>query len=263
MKLYRYVLFICPLCAAMQLHAAFWRTPYLQNMQPTAVTIMWWSSTNAVGQIDGEPGWIEYGTNGYDFSNAADQVTTNTFNGLTGIVHRITLENLAANTNYLYRVICGGATNSGAFRTYPAATDTTTPVTFAVQGDINSYRAESKFRALCNAQATLRPNALLLLGDIAPYGEALVSNAWDAFFASGAALMTNTPTYITPGNAEYYTGSLASGYDTAFSFPTNGPDHTYSFDCGMAHVTVIEMQSDFLTTPDLVQFTWVTNDLAR
>lgn len=268
MKLYRYLFCICLLCAALQLHAAFWRSPYLQNMQPTAVTLMWWSSTNAAGQVDGEPGWVEYGINGYDFSSAADQVTTNTFNGLTGIVHRVTLENLAANSNYIYRVICGGATNSGVFRTYPAATDTTTPVTFAVQGDISIYtQGDTKYRALCNWQTILRPNAFLLLGDIVTDGDPLVSDAWNAFFAGGAAVMTNTPTYITPGDTEYHSGSLAFGYDAAFSFPTNGPanpaDHTYSFDCGMAHVTVIEMQSDSVATPDPVQFTWVTNDLAR
>lgn len=255
----------------MQLHAAFWRTPYLQNMQPTAVTIMWWSSTNATGQVDDERGWVEYGTNGYDFSNAMDQVTTNTFNGLTGIVHRITLENLDANCDYLYRVICGGATNGSSFHTYPAAADYNAQVTLAVQGDMSlgqfGWGYDATYHAFCDWQASLRPNAFLLLGDIVSFGEPLLSNAWHSYFTNGAPLLAKSPSYITLGNHEYWP-TLSDGYDAAFSFPTNGPgaEHVYSFDCGSAHVTVCEINNESTThdfDPGSPQFTWITNDLAR
>jgi|GEM_PF-4366588 len=258
-------------CWATGVPAAFWRTPYLQNMTPTAVTIMWWNYTNGAGQVDGEAGWVEYGTATYDYRAAADHMITNIFDGDTGIVHRITLENLAANTEYLYRVICGGATNGSSFRTFPAATDYNASVSFAVQGDMSlgqfGWGYDATYRAFCNWQASLRPNAFLLLGDIVSFGEPLLSNAWHSFFTNGAPLLAKCPAYITLGNHEFWP-TLSDGYDTAFSIPTNGPGapHVYSFDCGIAHITVCEINNDSTThdfDQDSPQFIWITNDLAR
>ncbi|MCX7004351.1 MAG: fibronectin type III domain-containing protein, partial [bacterium] len=240
-------------------------------MTPAAVTIMWWNNTNAAGAVGYAAGRVEYGKTGYELSNAADNMTTNAFAGQTGIVHRITLENLEANSDYLYRVICGGATNASSLHTYPADTDITAPVSFAVQGDESlgqsGWGYDITYRAFCNWQAALNPSAFLVLGDIVSFGEPLISNAWHNYFANGAPLLAKCPSYIALGQAEYKAGVLATGYDAAFSVPANGPanpaDHTYSFDCGPAHVTVIEMNKETLATPDTAQFGWVTNDLAR
>ncbi|MCX7002623.1 MAG: metallophosphoesterase, partial [bacterium] len=256
-----------------QSRLSFWRTPYLQNMTTAAVTIMWWNNTNTAGGVGYAAGRVEYGKTGYELSSAADHVTTNTFSGQTGIVHCITLENLDANCDYLYRVICGGATNGSSFRTFPAATDYNAQVTFAVQGDASlgnyGWKIYPRYRKFCDWQASNRPSAFLLLGDIVTDGEPLLGDAWQVFFTNGAPLLAKSPSYITLGNHEYNktTGLLSPGYDEAFSFPTNGPvaGHIYSFDCGIAHITVCEINNAFpyAYLPGSPQFTWVTNDLAR
>ena len=256
---------------ASQSSLSFWRTPYLQNMTTSAVTIMWWNNTNTAGGVGYAAGRVEYGKTGYELSSAADHIVTNTYYGDTGIVHRITLENLDANCDYLYRVICGGATNGSSFHTYPAATDYNAQVTLAVQGDMSlgqfGWGYDATYHAFCDWQASLRPSAFLLLGDIASFGEPLLSNAWHSYFTNGAPLLAKSPSYITLGNHEYWP-TLSDGYDAAFAFPTNGPgaEHVYSFDCGIAHVTVCEINNDSTThdfDPGSPQFTWITNDLAR
>lgn len=85
-------------CTQSQAGLSMLAKPYLQNMQPTEVTIAWTStgSTNAHG-------WVEYGTSA--INRQAFEEKDGLVMAYTNI-YRVRLTNLQPNTTYQYKVIC-------------------------------------------------------------------------------------------------------------------------------------------------------------
>jgi len=243
------------LFATVTASAGIVRGPYLQNASTSSMVVMWRTDSVATGVV-------EYGLTDDYGSQAA---------GSSGLLHEVGLTGLSPNSHYFYRVTSDGAVRTNQFRTFPSGNE---PVSIALLGDSRHHKGSyvrDRNVALANWLATYDPHVILHTGDIVNEAEPLTNQLWQYMFDDYSNLMAKAPMYIAAGNHEYSNGVIAEGYLDNFVFPSNGPDQEliYSFDCGMAHITVANIHNASPADntnyycPGSAQFTWVTNDLAE
>lgn len=168
--------------------------------------------------------------------------------GLTGLLHHVTLNGLEAGTTYCYQVSCNGAiTPVYTFSTFP----TSGAISFIVYGDNQDELpqfSQAERHQLVAERIAAEEDVLFVLntGDLVNDGS---DNAnWDRYFAAARSMSARLPVYPVRGNHDG---------DTKF-YDIFGISPYYSFDCGDAHFTMLDTIGDH---PG--QTEWLKADLAN
>lgn len=214
----------------------FRKQPYLQMPSADGITVMW--ETDVAGSSA-----VEVRRTNRRHMDAVPGEPAGLFTGLPGRMHKVRMTGLEPFADYHYRVHTkseSGAVESG-WQQFRTQGDGATPFCFCVTSETGGYGgfhdhhfAKETFDAI----AAHRPDFLLLPGDMASDGR--VWEDWDKYlFHPGAAVLGNTPFYLSPGNHEENTKLLAELFDLP------SPHNYYSFDYGSAHFTVLDSTTLF------------------
>ncbi len=228
-----------PLClpAALAQVEVITRGPYLQNVTPTLISIIWETSqpTDSV---------VNYGLTA-EYGSVISNTTPTTR-------HVIILDELDTYTTYHYLV--GNSTDNlstdGTLKT--AASANQASFSFAVYGDCRSRTAEHQ--SVVDSMVTVSPDFYLNTGDLVEDGSN--SSQWDSFFEIETELMKTTTLFPSLGNHEYG----HANYFDLFYLPGN--ERWYSFDYGNAHFTCLQIDvfTDYSVGSE--QYLWLEQDLA-
>ena len=217
--------------------------PYLTGTTVNTTVINWMSATPGNGSVS-------YATDAaYRTSGAYTRRVTA---GADSTLHHVVLTGLLPDTPYHYQVTSGGrVSDDHTFRTFPE----TGPFTFIVYGDTQEqlpYFTQAERHALVAERiAATEPETLFVLhvGDTVCDAES--EDEWNRFFAAGRPLFENTTLVPVLGNHE----NNASIWYEAFGMP-----EWYSFDCGGAHVAVLD-SNDWAARHFDEEAAWLKTDL--
>jgi len=158
--------------------------PYLQDVHPTSITIMWQTESATVGLV-------RFGINTHLLLHATTEAEART-------LHQVKLTNLHPAQTYYYQ--CNwpdGKTSQGSFRTAP--NDAVTPLRIAVLGDSRSDL--SMAQKIAELIMGRDPDIVLHTGDIVGNGND--QGQWKTyFFDPMKKLLPNIPIYPVLGNHE-------------------------------------------------------------
>ena len=237
------------------------RKPYVQNLQPTALTIVW--TTAEAGES-----YVAYGVG----SLGKTAVSTTTL--LTTpdappydayYVHETTLTNLTPDTLYQYRIFTNGEnlTPHGIATVRSGKPASATTFRFAAIGD--SRKENLGRNGVVERLQQIQPDLILHAGDYA-YPRASYAYLEERFFQVYDDLLSSV--WIAPaiGNHDMdYLGGQS--FVDVFVNPSNGAadpleaEMYYSFDYANAHFTVLA--GDLPYEAGSHQYAWLDNDLAN
>ena len=240
--------------------ATLLRSPYIQNLTTSSVTIVWTTA-------EGGPSEVRYGPGN---TNLIVPATSTYFTTPSSApydryyVHQATLTGLAADTVYQYAIFTNGVnlTPGGlaTFRSGKPATAST--FRFAVFGDSGDGSQNQKDVATRLLQ--VQPNLALHAGDIV-YPEASYGLFEANYFKIYKDFLKSTWLAPSMGNKDVMYNNGKSFTDV-FVNPTNAAldshkELYYSFDYGNAHFTVL---NNFFGMANVgsAQYNWMVNDLA-
>ena len=208
--------------------------PYLQWPTRDSITIMWETSTEADARVSYcETERVRNGLNG-KFRTL--EQTEKVVQGAAGeCIHRVTLNGLATDATYHYRVVSSAAGESVASEEHPLKTAVAeeTPFSFAVTSETGGYGDDRINRRLFPQIERYRPDFLLMVGDAVRNGSQY--GDWEKwFFAPARDLLHHTPFYLCLGNHE----ENSPWFYEFVSFPE--PKNYYSFDYGNVHFTALD-----------------------
>ncbi len=214
------------------------RGPYLQNVTPTSVIIVW--RTNTTGNSE-----VEYGETASYGSSVSDPTSV--------FQHAVTLTALSPYTLYHYRVKTNSTVLStdATFRT--AADASRDNLVFVAMGDHRNN--PSAHLSVVNRVIAINPDLCVDTGDLVGNGDN--ASEWDPqFFTPEKELMKSVCLFPSIGNHE---GSGAN-YLAYFYLPTgSGTERYYSFDYGNAHFVALDTTYPY--SSGSAQYTWFVNDL--
>jgi len=186
------------------------------------------------------------------YATEAEYAASSTYNltatdGADAQLHHIMLSGLDPNTVYHYCVLYGTAsTDDYHFRTFPTSGAFTFVVLSDTQDQLPLFSQSERFKLVADSIAAQPDVAFVLIaGDLVNDGSDLAN--WNRFFDAGRLMLADTTLYTALGNHEE---DDALHHDI-FSLPSY-----YSFDCGDAHFTVLDSNTDIST-----QTAWLDSDL--
>lgn len=215
--------------------AFFKNGPYLQNVGPDRITIMWETARPADSRV-------EYGL--------TSSLGKSVYESRRTLIHEITLTGLKRETQYHYRVVSDGKVSEGS--TFRTAIKAKTPFRMVVYGD-NRTDVPSHEKVV---EGIVREKADLVInvGDVVTNGRNY--EEWNReFFVPARPLMRSTPLYIAIGNHE----RNAHWFYDYVSFPP--PENYYSFDYGNTHFIVLDTNPYTPYQSRSAQYQWLENDL--
>lgn len=135
--------------------------------------------------------------------------------------HTATFDDLAPDTEYLYRV--GDGVNWSAWYEFETASAEAEPFSFIYYGDAQNYVHEHVSRVFRRAYSE-RPQADLIVhaGDLVDVSTR--DNEWGEWFDAAGWINGGVNSIAVPGNHEYRSGALAPYWSRQFEFPANGPE---------------------------------------
>ncbi len=214
------------------------RGPYLQNVTPTSVIIVWVTDTSGNSEV-------EFGETSSYGSWVSDPASV--------FQHAVTLTALSPYTLYHYRVKTDGTVLStdATFRT--AADASRDNFVFVAMGDHRSN--PSAHLSVVSRVIAINPDLCVDTGDLVGNGDN--ASEWDPqFFTPEKELMKSVCLFPSIGNHE---GSGAN-YLAYFYLPTgSGSERYYSFDYGNAHF--VSLDTNISYSAGSAQYTWFVNDL--
>ncbi|MDK2974175.1 MAG: hypothetical protein PWP08_546, partial [Methanofollis sp.] len=222
----------------------FVRGPYLTGTTTNLTVVSWKSDENCTGTVEFADDAFYTANSAYDRS--VDAATTTDF-------QHVTIENLAPDTLYHYRIAAGDATTADhTFRTFPEHGG----FTFIVYGDT---QLPANIELVADRITDEHPLFVLHTGDLVNDIES--EDELDNFFESSRQMLANTTLYTTLGNHEYYTTTSPSP-TTGNSIYHNitGMPEWYSFNCSNAHFAILDDNNDYA---DITQESaWLEQDLS-
>jgi uncharacterized protein (TIGR03437 family) len=233
--------------------------PYLQNLRPDRVTILFSTRENLAATV-------EYSTD-QSFANTVTATVTPFSTAVTGLSfnfyqYQANITGLTPGTQYSYRVKVGGQ-NISPESDYKFRTSGPGPFSFLVFGD--SGAASAGQRAVTLRMVNETPDLVLQVGDIA-YESGLFSEFQANFFDYYYTMLRRTPFFMVPGNHEYYTNNagpyLALTSNPQETVPPADLGRYFSFDWGDAHFTGLD--SNLMGTPAQSRMLqWLDADLTN
>ncbi len=237
--------------------ATLTRAPYLQNLKPDSVVVMWRTATPQETRIR----YREQGAAFWSEHRCTVPVTS----------HEIRIPNLKPDTLYEYQAIVDGDEAAqprvSDFRTFPAGD--VPGFQFVAYGDHrNNPRAHRSVveAILRTAEARGLPRFVLDTGDLTGHGEAPTDYYDEQFFGPAQELMRRVCLFPVIGNHEVSGRPplIPFRYFEYFSVPTehSGTEYYYSFAFGDAHFCMIDGYStDFRQGSK--QHAWIDQDLRK
>ncbi|KAA3618917.1 MAG: hypothetical protein DWQ05_05995 [Calditrichaeota bacterium] len=236
-KIIRFFLLIFILSASQLLGNERVHGPYLQDVRPSEITILWETESPAIGKVL--------------FGKEADVLNMSVAENEPKSLHQVRLSNLQPRQQYFYKCVWhNGESAVGSFRTAPA--NETTPLRFAVVGDSRSDLVMCK--KISDLIVASNPDIVLHSGDIVARGKNL--HEWKTFlFDPMEELLRNIPIYPVLGNHE----QESPHYYNFFPLHENKP--WWSRDYGPVHI--IGLDTSVPTDPQSEQYQFLLADLKQ
>jgi len=210
--------------------------PYIQNLSPTGVTILWETdapSTGSARLTTEEPA----STLSRDLEEP-------------GTIHEAAFTGLTPATDYSYQVRSGDLTSPLLRFHTPEAEPS--GVRFVVYGDTRTRPLEHW--RVAEAILRARPQFVLHTGDLVSWGGTY--DNWEGeFFQPAAGLLASTPLFPALGNHE----GDAHWYYDLFALPSAG-ESWYSFRRGPAFFLALDSEKPY--GPESEQYRWLRKELA-
>ena len=214
--------------------------PYLQNLAPDAITIMWQLDVPMPDRI------AIAGPGGERTIDApADRVV------------EVRVDKLQPATRYRYKVIVGDQSWAGELATAPPV-GADVPFSFVVLGDTRN--GVEHHRLVLERMAHESPAFVLGTGDMVDEG--FNEDQWQQFFDVESATMRNAVYFPALGNHDRQgRGRTADTYRTYFAVPENGGDteRYYAFTYASARFLVLDSNSYSFSLTD--QTAWLEREL--
>jgi predicted phosphodiesterase len=213
--------------------------PFLQFGTTNAMTVVWQTTLQSAGEV----AWGE----DIGCSNSVS-ATAN------GTIYTATIQGLAADTQYFYRVVSTAADGQrieSETSTFQTACGRGKPIAFAVISD--TQKNPQVAGAIAELAWAQRPHFLLHPGDLVDKGKK--DSDWrEEFFPSMHALISRVPLFPVLGNHE----QNAKNYFDYMALPD--PEYYYTFSYGDADFFMID--SNRKVDPESEQYQWLEKQLA-
>ena len=214
--------------------------PYLQDLAPTSITVMWHLDQAAPAHV------VVEGPGG---ARAIDAVAAR--------IGEATIDRLAPASRYRYRVEVGADIWNGEFATAPQV-GTDVPFSFIVMGDTRN--GADSHRRVVERMAQEVPDFVLGTGDMVDDGSR--EDQWQQFFDIENRLLRDNVYYPSVGNHDRQgRGRTADSYRAFFSVPENGGDteRYYAFSYAAARFLVLDSNEYSFALSD--QTAWLEREL--
>src|SRR6184192_711490 len=214
--------------------------PYLQDLAPTSITVMWQMEPQGPAKlvVEGPGGSRTIDVKGDHIAEA-------------------TIEGLLPATRYRYHVEAGGESWQGEFATAPPP-GKDVPFSFIVVGD-SRYGVEHH-RRVVNRMSQEVPDFFLGTGDMVDEG--YQQEQWQAFFDVENAMLRDNVYFPALGNHDRQgKGRTADSYRAFFSVPENGneTERYYAFTYASARFLVLDSNLYSFALTD--QTAWLEREL--
>jgi 3',5'-cyclic AMP phosphodiesterase CpdA len=212
--------------------------PYLQDLAPTSITIMWQLDQAAPARVavDG-PG----GSRSVELAAAR--------------IGEATIDRLTPSSRYRYRVDTAGRSWIGEFATAPEV-GADVPFTFIVVGDTRS--GVDAHRRVIERIAQEVPDFVLGTGDMVDDGYR--QDQWQQFFDVESPVLRDNVYFPAVGNHDRQgRGRTADSYRAYFSVPDNGDARYYAFSYAAARFLVLDSNEYSFALTD--QTAWLEREL--
>jgi 3',5'-cyclic AMP phosphodiesterase CpdA len=229
-----------PAGASSERSARLLKGPYLQNVSPTAVSVLWETTSKTGGIIR-----LETPT-----GQRVIEVPV-------GERHEVEIDGLVPATRYRYVVESAGTRLGGEIATAPEV-GSPVPVTFVVFGDTRS-NPDSHRRVVERIRAEV-PDFVIGTGDMVDEGGR--EHEWQTFFELEAELLRDNVFFPSIGNHDRQgRGRTADNYRTYFAVPENSPDpeRYYAFTYGQNRFLVLDSNANSFALTD--QTAWIEREL--
>ncbi|HOX28945.1 MAG TPA: metallophosphoesterase family protein, partial [bacterium] len=226
-------------------YPTFNQGPYLQNVKPNEITVMWETRVPAASAV-------YYGKNALDNVVSDPKPVT---------VHKVILKGLEQQTEYKYLAVTNKlAAPESTFRT---SIKRDTPFKFVVWSDNQSN--PTVFEPIVDQIIKNKPDIGISVGDVVGHGGTYELWAKEYFFPL-RRLIINTPTFNAIGNHEY--GGFSCGkpeiwYDAFFSHPGNN-DYYFAVTYGNSRFIMLNQQEEIgcsEPSPGSKQYEWLLKEL--
>jgi len=219
--------------------------PYLQNVTPVGVTVMWQAEHPTPGRVIVEgPGLPP---DGRTIEVPADRIAETVIDGLRPA------------TRYRYRVEVGDDRDHGEFATAPEV-GASAPFSFVVFGD-NGESGEMHRRVIERAMTDV-PDFVLGTGDAVYHGGN--KEEWQTLFAVERPLLRDNAIYPTVGNHDRQGPEhTIDNYRALFSLPVNSPhpEQYYAITYGNSRFIVLDSNTGSFALTD--ETSWLEGQLVQ
>ncbi len=240
--------------------------PYLQDVEPTSLFIMWETDNSGAGEI-------EWGVDPFNLNQTF--TSTSTSGSGNSRIHQVQLSGLNAATKYYYRVKMQNGQTSYVYNCKTLALQNAESATRLVAmsdmqrdgGNPNKFQEiveDGVVDFLLNnytGDISELIDALLIPGDLVPTG-GFYSEWEDYFFNQADSLTPYTPIYPVLGNHEYFLGG-EDNFKKYFQLPTNGTsakeDEWWFKD--ISNIRIIGLNSNSGSSDQTTQLIWLQSVL--
>jgi predicted phosphodiesterase len=230
--------------------------PYLQSPTKTSMTVMWETDLPGTATVEyGLPREKPLSVQAARLlpPNFTQKVTTDK----QATVQEVTLSDLKAGTQYLYRVTTTtpeGKTVASDVHAFMTAVEGDQPFTFTVIGD--TQRNPTVTGRICKLMWALRPHFVVHCGDVVDEGPDKKQWVGD-LFVPGADLWARVPLMPCIGNHE----KNHAYYYQYFSLPD--PEYYYTYRYGNAQFFVLDTNTRRKLDATGEQYQWLDKELAK
>jgi predicted phosphodiesterase len=214
--------------------------PYLQDLAPTSITVMWQLDQAAPAHV------VVEGPGG---ARTSELVATRSGEAM--------IDHLTPASRYRYRIEIGGQIWNGEFATAPEV-GALVPFSFIVMGDTRS--GDDAHRRVVERIAQEVPDFVLGTGDMVDDGSQ--DKQWQQFFDVEHRLLRDNVYFPAVGNHDRQgRGRTADSYRALFSVPDNGGDteRYYAFSYADARFLVLDSNEYSFALSD--QTAWLEREL--